>query len=885
MKFKYVAMFWLSFTPLAGYAADCVPGVWQSPPDMKIFDPHNGAMPVQVESEHFQLRWPANKPNHMTAEQAQLALKKLESAWSFFTQPPVNWPEPFCDVAIKVKTQVFTDDNYPFNGSGAGQRTPAMWVHKNGLINGTAVLAHEFTHTMQYASEGMRSSAFSGWMWESHAEFMAMQYHDSQFGDNRQFAGCVGDYAWQPHLYYGSTRNRYCSWPFWLYVKNQYGWNAVNDIFTNTRNIYSQDPVETLMKNQGWTAEQLGDAFGNYAMRNVNWDYRDADGFDHGPKFKAQLGLNTDMGRPGDTIDGRKRLRLARLEPIDLARKRFVVSKYFAPQRYGYNLVKLVPDAGAGSVTVNFRGVVQDQTAVGAPGSESGSHDFEPGWPNRGDDVRNATVGFPDSDWRWGVVAIEASGASRYSALMKGAKADLTFALKPDDREVYMVVVAAPKEYKRIFWDQKYNTIYRYPWKVQLAGALPDGFQPGYDPKFPAGRRHPNGGGWVANGAQVDATAYVGPNAAVLGGEVRDFARIEDYAIVWKGVVKGMATIGGLTQFGSYGARTATDNAVIRSVTGGPIAFGDGGPNGVFGGDVYLLGDLEVWAKDLRKGVFYGWLDQAFSERPEFGADRNVPPVEVTAEIPRGWPDLDPLPPAGQAAPRFGGWVFGNKNFSYSGSWVPFENWSPNAGGDIHGTPLAGNYAEFRLTGYRVAIYGGYANDAGIMDVYLDGNKVASVNQFRQYRGDARAYNQVLWDSGVISNGNHVVRLVSTGNKSAESLNSWVHIDEVEVAVNPLAAKASKPTISIAPGTYFQTPGMGRLNITSTTPGAVIRYTLDGSDPTVRSPILNGAISICNRNSVRVKAIAEANGFRLSDVTDASYTVIAPWFSPGCPMY
>jgi hypothetical protein len=62
------------------------------------------------------------------------------------------------------------------------------------------------------------------------------------------------------------------------------------------------------------------------------------------------------------------------------------------------------------------------------------------------------------------------------------------------------------------------------------------------------GRRHPNGGGWVAESAKVAPTAYVGPDAMVLdGAQVKDRACIRDFAIVTgpKTVVSGHAKIGG----------------------------------------------------------------------------------------------------------------------------------------------------------------------------------------------------------------------------------------------------------------------------------------------------------------------------------------------------
>jgi len=62
------------------------------------------------------------------------------------------------------------------------------------------------------------------------------------------------------------------------------------------------------------------------------------------------------------------------------------------------------------------------------------------------------------------------------------------------------------------------------------------------------GRRHPNGGGWVAASAEVAPTAYVARDAMVLdGARVLDHAAIEDFAVVRgpKAVVSGHAKVGG----------------------------------------------------------------------------------------------------------------------------------------------------------------------------------------------------------------------------------------------------------------------------------------------------------------------------------------------------
>ncbi len=66
-------------------------------------------------------------------------------------------------------------------------------------------------------------------------------------------------------------------------------------------------------------------------------------------------------------------------------------------------------------------------------------------------------------------------------------------------------------------------------------------------PKDVAGKPHPTGGGFVADTAKVDPTAYVGPNAMVLDrAKVLDNARIEDYAVVrGNAAVKDNARVSG----------------------------------------------------------------------------------------------------------------------------------------------------------------------------------------------------------------------------------------------------------------------------------------------------------------------------------------------------
>ena len=119
---------------------------------------------------------------------------------------------------------------------------------------------------------------------------------------------------------------------------------------------------------------------------------------------------------------------------------------YWAPQRYGYNIVRLYPDAGATSVTVTFRGV---------------------------------TAASPSPDWRWGLVATDAGiTTARYSALQKGSDGQLSFCVNAGE-SLWLVVSATPSTQQKLSWDQSYSTVPRYPYMIELDDAWPDGFQGG----------------------------------------------------------------------------------------------------------------------------------------------------------------------------------------------------------------------------------------------------------------------------------------------------------------------------------------------------------------------------------------------------------------------
>jgi hypothetical protein len=321
-------------------------------------------------------------------------------------------------------------------------------------------------------------------------------------------------------------------------------------------------------------------------MHNITWDYQNPPPTTGGNQSAT---YRSTYGAIGDTSKVERRLRLTRLDPLDAPNRRYVVPSQQAPQRWGYNVVRLHPDPGATQVTVTFRGVVQTAAS---------------------------------SDWRWGLVATDAAlTTSRYSALQRGADGSLTFCVKAGE-PLFLVVMGTPSVQQKIHWDQLYPTIYRFPYMVQIDGAQPDGFQPSAPNPSASGMRWSNGGGWVASGASVAQGAYVGPFAAVLGGTVGATARIEDHAVVVAGTVTS-GTVGGLTVLPT-GATVNGSAKVLLSWPYGPAWFER--PQTI-GDSAVVLGDLELRGANTSKtsGTHCGFVDGAVNNNCGM-ADVTVPP-------------------------------------------------------------------------------------------------------------------------------------------------------------------------------------------------------------------------------------------------------------------
>lgn len=567
-------------TDCASEPEQCTPGEWTAPPQ------GSNGHPLRTESEHFAVYWftpDQELPGALeglasppSAAQLERALATLEMLWDRYFGPPILFPEPYCDSSTKWKVTVHLDDFYPLWGGGWADTYMGLWIGPGSLEDDWG-LGHEFMHGIQSTTQAFPECGGTGcWIWESHANWMPHQV----WRDNPH---CSEMLVNTPHLYYGNTRNRYCNWQFFEFLKDKHCYAAVNDMWAYEAPIGQRDPWQKLMLARGWDIEDLNDLFGEWAMHNITWDYRDpppANPSDQGDVYRTRFGsIENPEGR------AERMLRLTRLEALDDGwrdHRRFVSPYYWAPQRWGYNVVRLHPEPGADSVRVTFRGVVQ-----------SGA----------------------DSGWRWGLVATDSElTTSRYSPLQSGVDGTLHFCVKPGEN-LYLVAVATPTEYQKLEWTQPsdgpaYPSIYRYPYMVQLEGAWPTGFRDGEIDPCPDGTEpHDNGGGCAPLG--TPASVYVGPYARILGGIVTGDARIEDQATVINGTVSG-GTVGALSLIGAPNRPFNVSDSATVQATFYPLGWFRG--NSV-SGSARLVGDLE-YQHNKSSNTFYGFVPEAWDGGP-----------------------------------------------------------------------------------------------------------------------------------------------------------------------------------------------------------------------------------------------------------------------------
>ena len=628
-----------------------------------------------AESAHFEV---CKKPTtddgqannvSISVSDAQAAIDKLENVFSFYIDS-LGWMLPFPKSPDrKLKSNVYVYDNSVMAALYGGQDYvkglndeygPGMWIGVGSLKDYWG-MAHEFAHGLQGVAGWLGNNSHTGWMAECHANWMAHQY----ISDDAHY--CSEALINFPYLYYGSTRDRYCNWQFLEHLKEEFGGgNAgaaqVNRIWMESirdgeDGRMEQTPFTAMMKVYGWTLDSLNNAFGRFAMKNATLEYQGH----RKALYQKTWGDYEFKTRRTSSGWGDLYRRHPRVTMLDkMADGHYISPSYWAPQRWGYNLVRIYPEK-AGKVTVKFRGIVQEKPTVAGYTCFGDNTDYYKGKTYRWCNYAPDALPNPASGWTVGLVAEGSDGTPRYSEMKHGTGFNLEIETKDSDKALWLAVAATPTAMQTILWDQFYYSIYRYPYMIEVVNGAPEGYNKDFwKPANASGySKHSNGGGLVSSSATVAATAYVGPDAVVNGGTVSGNARIEDFAVVDGGTIGGNAVVRGRALLS---AGTIADDAVLEddawlvsgSISGkakvGALSIIAGSTTVTDNAQVYgvmwavtdkklsgtaqLRGDLENnFTKEISKGVFYGMVDDGMLNNANYGANLTTPPTEATASI------------------------------------------------------------------------------------------------------------------------------------------------------------------------------------------------------------------------------------------------------------
>ena len=443
-------------------------------------------------------------------------------------------------------------------------------------------------HELGHACQMHSMGSFPGNWWEAHGNWMP-------------------EAAGRPHVhpglnnltsmfFAGNGRHYYHSWLIFQHLAqtSEYGPLFVAKMWHNCKRgeflwdvARRIDPVPTTPMADEWV---------KMARRNITWDYKEHERY-------ITANTNPDLLRYGRV----------QLEPLPLEPGWHRVPWELAPQQFGYNLCPLKPTAEI--VTVDFQGYVN---------------------PERG------------SDWRACLVAVSGDGNPRYGSIW--SKGKNSFKVEDGDKELYLVISATPTKIMTIGHKTPYRSLeqHSFPYKVSLKGAEPlDVLDPG-QPNV-KGHAHPNGGGFVADTASIESTAYVGPNAQVLdqakamgGARVEDFAIVRGRAVVRdRAVIRGHALVEGdvvvrddakVRDFAKVGGKnTVRDSAKFlehasfrgngKAASGFAVAKGMANVRGNIGGTAIADGSYAK-TNDLTRGFWFTW---------SWGAGKN--PGEVDREF------------------------------------------------------------------------------------------------------------------------------------------------------------------------------------------------------------------------------------------------------------
>jgi carbonic anhydrase/acetyltransferase-like protein (isoleucine patch superfamily) len=459
--------------------------------------PLNASNTSRMIGKHVCVWWDPTDTSFTTTH-ARRAIRMCEESYQVFCVK-LGYNEPFRTFGSTTTTPYKINFLTWYNGYWAGgwDSRGHMNVGRGGLADegwGNPV-PHEFGHVVQMAQPG----SLAGGHWESHANYLRagrnLHFYDTIPGAIPAIDNLTGNSNYRPD----HNRHIYADQRYYLGLDDfgtQFG------LPTNfAAAAWLTPPTGSTLVEKLASALPSGVSVKDVACETLkHWPMLD---FAEKTKLRAQHWNTTSKRNLHFWLQG------AQLIPLQDKPGWWRAPLERAPDRWAYQMHDLTASAGA-TVTAELRG-------LDLPGN--------------------------DEDWRWCFAAISSGDNVRYSPVW--APGTQSFELAANESQVFLIVTGTPGDtaldlnsFSNTKPVDKNADRLRYGYEVRLVNATPASHQ--FAIANPSGySTHANGGGVVAPGASVSASAYVGPNAKVLeNARVRDDARVEAYAIV-----KGSATV------------------------------------------------------------------------------------------------------------------------------------------------------------------------------------------------------------------------------------------------------------------------------------------------------------------------------------------------------
>jgi len=120
---------------------------------------------------------------------------------------------------------------------------------------------------------------------------------------------------------------------------------------------------------------------------------------------------------------------------------------------------------------------------------------------------------------------------------------------------------------------------------------------------------------------------------------------------------------------------------------------------------------------------------------------------------------------------------------TYTGNWTAQTGWSGRISGTIHESNQLGAAAQFAFEGNRVQLIADKQPWGGQADVYIDDVLQSNVSFYSETPDQ---YQQLIYDTGTLTYGQHTIRLVKTGG-------DWIYVDAFIYTTQQASSTESPP--------------------------------------------------------------------------------------------